>query len=410
MSVQKGPMSGKTRNLLSVLEQHTDRWSGDVDDMLESGDIHWSNIDLTECLRKDLGSDYRHTISTMSYNALEATVTSGTFVKFAEKMIRFGLRETPKEEYLLLNRIAAESKGESERPYRDRGIFSDPHVEEIAELQAPPAFGVASDFMDHPTGKQVGLGFRFTREALSEDPNGYLAQQVPKIGDAHNEYYENQLIDALIGYRATYNRTGTAYNTFYGPDAAVTTPFGNGSGGPWINAIANDLNCPSDFQLVKDRLYDFRDLFHGRPVTVPTDNLQVLTSPQKADEINPKLRAGAIEHDGTSCDGGSTTYKYISTHAVAANMEVTVSRYQRLTDRIALRYGISVADAQKWMWFGSDINAFIGLVYQIRPEVTRLNLSGEMQEKRIVAAWTSLSKGYSYVKDPMRGFMCVPTA
>ena len=61
------------------------------------------------------------------------------------------------------------------------------------------------------------------------------------------------------------------------------------------------------------------------------------------------------------------------------------------------------------MWFGSDINAFIGLVYQIRPEVTRINISGEMQEKRIVAKWTSLSKGYSYVKDPFRGFMCTPT-
>ena len=408
--VLKSPNSGVTRKLLDAVEQHGEsEVMPEFDGILESGDMHWSEFDLTECLRKDLGADWRGNARQMSQNALEATITSGTFVKFAEKLIRFGLRETPREEYVLLNRVSAETKGECERAYRDKGIFSDPETEEVRELQAPPSFGLASDFMDHPEGSQRGLGFEYTREALCEDPNGYLAQQLPKLADAHNRHWENQLLDALIGYRQTYNRTGTAYSTFYGPDAAVTTPFPSGAGGPWINAMRNDINCPSDFQAVKDYLYDFRDLFHGRPVTVPTDNLTIMTSPKKRDEINPRIRAGAVEHDGTSCDGGSTTYKYISTHAVAANMDVTLQAYQRLADRIVLRYGVTRAEAEKWMWFGSDINAFIGLVYQIRPEVTRINISGEMQEKRIVAKWTSLSKGYSYVKDPMRGFMCTPT-
>jgi hypothetical protein len=41
-------------------------------------------------------------------------------------------------------------------------------------------------------------------------------------------------------------------------------------------------------------------------------------------------------------------------------------------------------------------------VFQIRPTVTRLNLSEESQRRRIVAQYDSISKGYAYIKEPQK--------
>jgi uncharacterized lipoprotein YddW (UPF0748 family) len=85
-------------------------------------------------------------------------------------------------------------------------------------------------------------------------------------------------------------------------------------------------------------------------------------------------------------------------------MQFSPTTYLRLAEKIALRYSISLADARQWIWLGR-LDEFIGFVYQIRPEVRRLNLSAEEQSRRIVARYDSHSKGYAYIKDPMKGII-----
>jgi len=401
---KKGPNRAVTQQILRDHKKHGDAVFEELDEILEAGQIQATELDLVSCLEHDFGVGYRRDVMTMGDDAMEAIITSGTFNKMVPKIIRTALAEQPKEEYFLLNRVTIETRGECEDGYEDHGVFSDPQAEEICELQKPPMFGVATDFMTHPKGKQYGLGFAFTREAVCRDPNSFIQQQIPKISDAHNEKFENQLIDLFVGYTNTYNRSGTDYDTYYAADG-TSTPFGDGSGGPWVNAQANDLTCPADFQSARNLFYDFRDMVHGRPIPVPMTGLSVVTSPQKADAVRPKLLATAIEDDVT-CNGGDSV-KYIMTAQVANQMTFDLLSYQRLVDRIALRWGVTTEEARNWWWLG-NIPEFMSWVYNIRPTVTRCPQDAESCKRRIVAQFTSLSKGYGYIRNPYRGMWFTP--
>jgi hypothetical protein len=146
-------------------------------------------------------------------------------------------------------------------------------------------------------------------------------------------------------------------------------------------------------------------MVHGRPIPVPMTGLSVVTSPQKADAVRPKLLATAIEDDVT-CNGGDTV-KYVMTAAVANQMTFDLLSYQRLVDRIALRWGVTADEARDWWWLG-NIPEFMSWVYNIRPTVTRCPQDAESCQRRIVAQYTSLSKGYGYIRNPYRGMWFTP--
>lgn len=394
-----------TQRILADYQKYGGRVLSDLDDMFEAGDMKGADLDIPTILEHDFGPNWRGKITNGDQEVVEQTITSGTFNKMIPRIIRTTLSEQPKEQYLLLNRVFRETKGECEDGFEDHGVFSDPQVEDLCELQKAPQFGVATDFMTHPKGKMRGLGLSFTREALCRDPAGFIAQQVPKIADAHNNRIEDLLLDLFIGYTNTYNRSGTDYDTYYAADGS-STPFDDGSGGPWINAQANDFVCPEDLELILQLFDGFRDMVHGRPIPVPSQGLTVVTSKKQARYINRKLAASQVEEDVT-CNSGQTV-KYVLTGAQANQMDFgEILGYQRFVDRIVLRYGISVAEAEGWWWVGS-INEFLSWVTNIAPSVTRCPLGAEECQRRIVANYSSLSKGYGYVRNPYRALMLTP--
>lgn len=396
------PKRELTQKLIGEIKRHGDVALEQFDQAMKKKSIGWMDIDVNAILEHDFGPDHRGKLTRLGDDAIEAIITSGVFNKMIPKIIRTALAENPKEQYKMSNLVPVEPKGECEDAYEDHGVFSDPQVEEVCELEKGPSFGVATDFMRHPKGKQAALSLEFTREALCRDPNGFILQQVPKIADAHNEYKENKILDTFIGYLPTFNRSGTAYNTYY--EAGTATPFPNG--GPWVNAAANDFLCSNDLQGIRNMIYDHRDMVHGRSIIMPTDNLTVVTSRQNADRIRPLLLATAIENDA-ACSGGETR-KYIMTAEVANGMTFDLQWYQRFVDRIKLRYSVSDAVAQQWWWTGR-IPEFIHWVSQISPTVTRCPLGAEECKRRIVAVYSSLSKGYAYIVNPYAGMMLVPT-
>jgi hypothetical protein len=389
-----------TEKLIASHKKHGAQVLEQFDGLLEAKSVKPDDICLVTCIEHDFGPNWRDRVMNMPNEAMEAIVTSGMFNKMAQRMIRHSLRENPKEEYKLSNLVPAETRGECEESFKDFGVFSDMEWHEVCELEAPPLYGLASDYLEHPNGKAGGLGMAVTREAMCKDPNGYIMAHIPKIRDAHDQRREDLLLDALIGYNVTYNRSGTQYDIYY--DAGSGTPFDDGSGGPWVNAEALTITCPDDFQAIKELWREMTDLYHGRPIIMNTEGLNVMTSEQEADRLRKLLQSTSVEQDVTC--GDASTVKYVMTPGVANGITFSPTTYLRLADRIAMRYDISIADARQWIWMGR-LNEFLGFVYQIRPEVERLTLSADDQARRIVARYNSHSKGYAYIKDPMKGII-----
>lgn len=395
-----------TKKLVKEIAKHGDDALEQVDEILKDGAVKWNDIDIPTILEHDFGGiGYRERITTMDNDAMEAVISSSIFNKMIIKQVRAALAENPKESYKLASRIGSETKGECEGRYEDHGAFSDIQVHEVSELQKGPLYGLATDFLRHPQAKSYSAGLAWTREALCKDPNGYLNQQIPKLRDAHFTKQEELLLDVFIGYTPTYDRSGTLYETYYAADGSSTV-FDDGSGGPWVNAAALDFGCSADLQTVRDLFYDMRDMVHGRPIEMDTSNLQLWTSRQKADAIRPKLLASAVESD-EDCNATGTRH-YVMTAEVANGMSFDLTSYQRLVDRIVAKWAVTAAEAQEW-WFAGMVEEMFGFVWQIAPQITRCNISGDDQRRRIVALYDSLSKGYAYVKNPYKGVMLTPT-
>lgn len=392
-----------TQKLINDVKKHGNSVLEQVDGAIEAKAIKPFDIDLVTCLESDFGSSYRDQVLTVSDDAMEAIMTSGVFNKMAQVVIRHTLMETPKEAYKLSNAVPSETRGECEESFRDWGVFSDIQVHEVCELEAGPMYGIATDYLEHPNGVAVAAGLAFTREALCKDPNGYLMSQVPKLVDAHNNYREDRLVDALIGYNVTWNRSGTEYDIYY--DGGTGSYFEDGSTGPWINSDDSTLTCSDDFQNIKNMFYDMTDLVHGRQLMISTDDLDVLTSDRKRDAVIPLLRATSVEKDITC---GAADQHYLMTPEVANGLTFNPMAYTRMVDAIASRYSITTALAREWMWFG-HLSEFMAWVYQVRPTVNRCSPGPDQCRRRIVAIYDSYSKGYAYIKDPQKGLLLTGT-
>lgn len=390
-----------TEKLLRDMKKHKE---SDVLESLqgamEAKSVNPADIDLTACLESDFGPDWRRKTSEngVSDDAMEAIITSGTFNKMAQIVIRNSLRENPREEYMISNMVGTESRGECEESYKDFGAFSNIKVHEVGELEAGPDYGLSTDWLQHPNGKAVAAGVAFTREAMCKDPNGYLMQQIPKLRDAHDLYREEKLVDAMIGYNVTWNRSDTDYDIFY--DSGYGSVFANGVNGPWINASAEAIVCGEDLQVVKNIFYDMTDMVHGRPMSMDVNGLDVFTSQRTRDRINPILNATSVERDAT-CPGSGDTIHYFMSPEIANGMTFKPKAYIRLMQAIASRYSLTTARANEWIFFGK-LNEFLAWTYQIQPEVRRLTLAAQDQKKRVVARYDSYSKGYAWIKDPQK--------
>jgi len=398
----------KTRKIVKAMAaagRSSDALEQEFGEILEQGEMHWSEVKMEAALEQDFGPNYKSKIQNVSDDAMEAIVTSGTFNKMIAKVIRAAVLETPKEAYKMSRIVTSETVGECDGPIEDHGMFTDFQAHEVCELEAGPLYGIATDFLRHPRGKQASNGLAFTREAMCRDINGFIGQAIPKLRDSLDEWKENKLIDTFIGYIPTFNRSGTLYDTYYAAEEG-TTEFDHD--GPWVNAACNEFLCSSDLTAVREIFWDMRDMVHGREINVDTDNLTLLTSKQNADRIRPLLLASAVECD-TGCAGDGETCKYIMTAEVANGMTFDLQSYSRFVDRLVLRYGITRAEAQDWWWVGS-IGNFIGWKSQIAPQVNRCPLGTEECRKRIVAVYSTLVKGYAYIKDPYQGVMLSPCA
>lgn len=390
----------KTLALIKEIKRHGDVALEQLDSILEQGPeagLHIYDLDLRAALEHDFGPGYRDRVENMESAALEAIVTSGMFHKMVQRQIRFGLMENPREQYKLLSLVPSETKGECEGNYRDWGVFSDFRVQKLSELQKAPLYGIATDYLDHPQGEMYGNALAWTREAMCKDPNGFIQTQVPKLVDAHQFEIELNLLDTLLGYEYTYDRSGTEYNIYY-DDGTV---FDDGTSGPWQNSLPLAIECPSSFDSLKDLWRNMTDLVHGRPIEWNETNMQVLTSLEQASALRKILKSTQVEEDVT-CAG--STFKYVMTPQVANDLDFNPVGYRRMVDKIVERYGVTEAQAQQWMWFG-NIAEFMGLVYQIRPRAMRVPIGSEEYRRRIVAMYTTESKWYSYVKDPQKGVL-----
>ena len=390
----------KTLALIKEIKKHGDVALEQLDSILEQGPeagLHIYDLDLRAALEHDFGPAYRDRVENMESSALEAIVTSGMFHKMVQRQIRFGLMENPREQYKLLSLVPSETKGECEGNYRDWGVFSDFRVQKLSELQKAPLYGIATDYLDHPQGEMYGNALAWTREAMCKDPNGFIQTQVPKLVDAHQFEIELALLDTLLGYEYTYDRSGTEYDVYY-DDGTVFT---DGTNGPWQNSLPLAIECPSSFEPLKDLWRNMTDLVHGRPIEWNETNMQVLTSLEQASALRKILKSTQVEEDVT-CAG--STFKYVMTPQVANDLDFEPVGYRRMVDKIVERYGVTEAQAQQWMWFG-NIAEFMGLVYQIRPRAMRVPIGSEEYRRRIVAMYTTESKWYSYVKDPQKGVL-----
>lgn len=386
-----------TEKILSRYKKHGNVVLEGMDEAMSQKAIEWKDIDFAAVLESDFGAGWQRRIKTADHDVVEAVITSGVFGKMLTRTVRHALLEPPKEEYVISNMITTETREECDGGFEDHGVLSNITAVPVCELEAGPLYGMAADSLVHPNGKSYAAGLAWTREALCADPNGYLLKQIPLLRDAHFEVKEQLLLDALVGYTPSYNRSGTLYNTYY--------EFGNGTpfqkNGPWVNASGDDIICSSDLQNLAEIFDDMRDIVTGKEIIVDTSSMDFITSPTNARSIRPMLLATEVRCD-SACEPDESC-QYIMTGDVArGGTNVNLVAYRRWVSTIMKRWNQTRANAEKWVWAG-DINDFIGFVYQIAPEVTRCATGGEDCAKRIVARYSSLSKGYAYIKNPQTG-------
>ena len=385
----------KSRKIAKALKEHGDVVESEMKEMLADKSLKTSEVAVEAFLEEDFGPNYRHKIQNLDDQAMEAIVTAGTFNKMIQTVLRHTLTETPREEFKAYGLVSKETAAECDGKYRDFGVFSDYQAHEVNELEAGPLYGVATDFMDHPDGKQASNGIAWTREALCRDPNRYLQSELPKIRQSLDLWREEAILDVMIGYKPTFDRSGTLYNTYYAN--GTNAYFSDGTNGPWINADQMYFSCSQDLTTIKNMFWDMTDMVHGRTIDQNIDSILMMTSRQQADRIRPLLLASAIECD-KSCAEGENTCKYVMTAEVANGITFNVQTYNRLIDRIVLRYGCTRQEAQNWMFIGFP-SEFMAWVTQIPAQVTRCPLGTEECRKRIVAVYSTLVKGYAYVKN-----------
>ena len=390
-----------TEKLIKEIKKHGESALEAIDQAMEmgpeKGGIGLYDFDLRVALEHDLGVGYRDRVGDMSEPAIEAIITSGMFHKMVQRQIRFGLMENPREQYKLLSMIAAEDKDECGESYRDWGVFADMDVHELTELQKAPLYSLATDYLDHPVGKMYGNAMAWTREAMCKDPNGFVRSKMMALVDAHQNKIEDRLLDALVGYNYTYDRSGTEYAVYYGDG----TIFTDGANGPWVNSLPLAIDCPDSFEELKQLWRDMTDLVHGRPIMWNESAMSVITSLEQASALRKILNSTQVEEDVT-CAG--KTFKYIMTPQVASDISFVPMGYRRFAEKVEARYGVTTAEAREWMFFG-QLNEFMGLIYQIRPRSMRVPLAGEEFRRRIVAMYTTESKFYPWIKDPQKGVM-----
>lgn len=390
-----------TMKIIQDYKKHGDVVLEALDQVISLGPekgMNWRDLDLRAALEADLGPDYRSRIERNDDDsALEAVITSGIFHKMVQRMIRFGLTQNPKEENMLLRMTPVESIGECDEGYIDWGVFDDFEVHEVSELQMGPLYGISTDYLKHPNGKAYANALAWTREALCKDPNGFIQRRVPALVQAHQDKQEERLVDVLIGYNTTWNRSGVVYDIYY--DDGSGSYFEDGSSGPWINSLQADFVCPADFEPLKAVWRDFTDMVHGRPENFRETGLDVFTSLETASALRKLLQSTQVEED-VAC--GSSTMKYVMTPQVANDLDFSPVGYRRMVSKIMERYSVTEAEAQKWIWFG-HVSDFMALVYNVRPEARRVTLSSEDQRRRIVALYDTYSKWYVYVKNPKAG-------
>ena len=179
----------------------------------------------------------------------------------------------------------------------------------IAEGESYPLAGVSEEYIETPATTKRGFIVPVTREAVFFDRTGLLLSRCAEVAEFLGVNREKRVLDCVFGVTNTYNRNGTAYNTYQ----AST---------PWINVQATnalvDWTDVENAELLFDAMTDPNT---GEPLAVMPDTILVPTA------LKHTARRIVSSTEIRYGDGASQTTQTVSVNPLGNQYRILSSPY-----------------------------------------------------------------------------------
>ncbi len=180
----------------------------------------------------------------------------------------------------------------------------------VKEGEDFPVFGTNEEWSLAPPTQKRGYRVQLTREIIQADKTGLVVMRAQGVGRSLGINKEKRQLDCVFGITNTYNRNGTASDTFR-------------TSGPYVNNQVNALSDWTSLQTSRLLFAAINDPNTGEPILAL---IKVLAVPQALeDTANRIIHATSVEHvDNTA---GPNTIRTTSPNPVRGQPEVITSPY-----------------------------------------------------------------------------------
>jgi hypothetical protein len=256
------------------------------------------------------------------------------------------------------------------------------------EPHAEVGFGDA--YQTTPETIEQGLKASLTKEVVFYDLTGQPLEEASAVGDELSYGQEKVIADEVMGTTNTYNRNGTAFNTYQ-------------TASPWVNDQSNEFLDYQDLDDARQLFVGMTDPESGKEIQINATTLLVM--PAKAVLVKSQL-AGMQIMLGSQQTAGNFPGVYtiapnpVSQMGPAFNVvELTAIWYNRATAADGL--GLSAANAKKYWWL-LDPSAF---EWRENWPLTPWQANTDeltMKDRGLIAVYGANYRGAVYTREPRK--------
>lgn len=252
---------------------------------------------------------------------------------------------------------------------------------DVGEGMPFPRVTMGEDYIDTPATTKKGLIVAITKEAILKDRTGLIVDRAKMVGERVGMRRETLILDEVLGITNTYNRLGTAYNTYL-------------SAGGWINLITSgteliDWTDIEEVELLFAALTNPDQTDDDEPVVYQPKTILVM--PYKKHTAAQILTATSLERRTNSA----------AEVRISAN---SVSGYNMLSSPIAqarlVKSGVAAATARNYWYAGDFKRAFRYMqVYGLQVAQAPLNHPDEF-DRDVVLQYKASERGIPVTVEP----------
>lgn len=259
------------------------------------------------------------------------------------------------------------------------GRLSD-EVTEVRPGMPYPSVGLSEDYIETPATTKRGFIVPVTKEAIFFDRTHLVLQRAAEVGEILGLNKEKRLLDLLLGLTHNYKWRGAGYQTYYAA----------GSGGPWVNALAdNELVDWTNVDAAEQLFAEIVDPNSGEPVLV---------------QANAVLVMPAYRHAAHRVFGAAEITYAPDDHATQTVAPNPLRNYRVYDSRLAYRRllaaGTEAAAARKW-WFLGDFRRALAYMENWPITVAQAAANSEAEfSQDIVLRFKASERGAAAVINP----------